>query len=660
MAIFGNKTNIEKLADATLEAVENISGTKRRRRRRMTVRILKYLSYGIIIFTAVMFLIVLAHFSLFKRVYSETANGKGGLVSAANFIKNKEFDKAIGAAEYAESNFSKAKSDLSEANESIFIKNALVMKSEIDNLIDLLDTMIYLSEAAKEGGRIGHEVKSVIRSNPDFSYSNLSTQDKRNILSYVYHSTGRIETLRSVIQNADQEIGQVRTFGILWPIRNQIGQLKSVLDEANLMLENAVPMTKLFPAMLGYPQKSSYLVLLQNSDELRPTGGFLGTFGLVETETGEFTRFETHDIYHIDMPAKDSVKVKPPYPIEKYLVPSWYMRDANWSPDWPVAARQIEWFYKLENGSLKQQYPVKDFDFVIAVTPAFITDLLKITGPINVEGVEYNEDNFTKLLEYRVEKDYVQLGIPSWQRKEVIGEIAKTIKIKIFDSPANGWMDIFRVLQASSDKKDIMIFSNGAVLEKLIEYIGLDGGLKSAPGDYLMVVDANLAAFKTDAVIDRSMDYKITERPDGLYADLKLTYRHNGGYDWRTTKYRTYTRVFVPKGSELKNVEGMTDGQPYSGIELGKTFFGAFIAIEPGKTGTLNFHYKLPDDIVKNDEYDLYVQKQPGRLSDLTVSLETQKKIESFNPTGFKVVKKQKSVNWNTDFDTDKIFKIKF
>ena len=41
----------------------------------------------------------------------------------------------------------------------------------------------------------------------------------------------------------------------------------------------------------------------------------------------------------------------PPEPLKKYLrVPSWYMRDSNWSPDFAVSAMNVEKFYRLEGG----------------------------------------------------------------------------------------------------------------------------------------------------------------------------------------------------------------------------------------------------------------------------------------------------------------------
>ena len=56
-------------------------------------------------------------------------------------------------------------------------------------------------------------------------------------------------------------------------------------------------------------------------------------------------------------------------------------------------------------------------------------------------------------------------------------------------------------------------------------------------------------------------------------------------------------------------------GEVDQGEELGKKWFGAFIAIEPGQTGRLSFSYLLPNTMsekIKNGSYTLFVQKQLG------------------------------------------------
>ena len=77
----------------------------------------------------------------------------------------------------------------------------------------------------------------------------------------------------------------------------------------------------------------------------------MGTLGVLKVKLGDLVYFKTSDAYHLDMPASLSqdFNVDPPVAIKKYLgVDRWYLRDSNWSPDWPTSAKNIQWFYNME------------------------------------------------------------------------------------------------------------------------------------------------------------------------------------------------------------------------------------------------------------------------------------------------------------------------
>ena len=127
-----------------------------------------------------------------------------------------------------------------------------------------------------------------------------------------------------------------------------------------------------------------------------------------------------------------------------------------------------------------------------------------------------------------------------------------------------------------------MVYSTDKDIESIIGKNDWSGEVKRPDGDFLMWVDANLAALKTDHAMVRKLNYSFAPTDDGQYlATASMTYTHNGGFDWRTTRYRTYARIYVPQGSKLVSSEGSinwsdTDkpGEIDSGVELGKHWFG--------------------------------------------------------------------------------------
>ena len=161
--------------------------------------------------------------------------------------------------------------------------------------------------------------------------------------------------------------------------------------------------------------------------------------------------------------------------------------------------------------------------------------------------------------------------------------------------------------------------------------------------------------------MDKMINYTVDQGINGLFADLAIHYAHQGGFDWRTTRYRTYTRVYAPLGSQLIEFDG-AKLTVYD--EFDKTVFGYFISIEPGKIASVRLRYKLPDSLAiksQNGEYELYIQKQPGNSVDyLSVDLKLLNSIKSYNPTGFNVYRSgSNQVKWEENLRIDRYYNVK-
>jgi len=640
---------------------------RKRRRRRKIYKFLKYFFLGLLGLLIFILIFLGKYLLVGKSVYSAVKIGKSNLEYAVTSIKKQSFDEAIIFSAQAEENFNFASSQLLNIKDNYFVYYINALEYQINDIEYLVKTAEILSGAISKGALLGSELQAVSSGKIGINFSKFSPTEKENILKLIYESSPELNGVKANLELASLNLAKVNCVGILFPFSRQVEEFKFQLNQGLEIISKLIPITEILPALAGYPFGTNFLVMLQNSDELRPTGGFLGTYGILEVKNSDILKFDIHDIYHLDMPVKDLLNIAPPQPIKKYLVDKWFMRDANWSPDWPTSAEKIEWFFKEENKLLpatdKQYSYNNEFNGVIAITPRLVTDLLYITGPIIIQNEEYNKDNFHRLLQYKVEKGYIHLGIPSWQRKEIIGDILKELKIKLFDLPAERLPEILNVIKDNIEEKNILIFFKDNYLENLGKELDFAGEVKESQEDYLMVVDANLGSFKTDAVVSKKIDYNLRQGINGAFVKLKITYAHHGNFDWRTTRYRTYTRVYVPSGSKLIKAEGLSDGDVETGNEFGKTYFGAFISIEPGNIGSLYFEYKLPPKIeeqVEQGNYNLYIQKQPGnKIDELVVDLNMNNDVKSYSPTGFYVEKiGNKRVKWETNLKTDREFKI--
>ena len=409
------------------------------------------------------------------------------------------------------------------------------------------------------------------------------------------------------------------------------------------------PMIELAPLILGYGTEKRYLFFFANNTELRPSLGFFGFYGTVTVRDGGMVSLEADDVYGLDFAARDAVLEKAPAPIARYLgTEKWFLRDANWSPDFSVAAADAMRLYAAERAVLG--HAPQRLDGVIALTPTLAEDLLRLIGPVTVDDLTFTPENLVSLLEYQVEYGYAESGIPEKARKGIVLKLFQEVLHRLETLPASQWGAVLALLERNLAEKQLVGYAVNAKVQGALEEWRFAGRVSAASSsaDALLVVDANLGSLKTDAVMRRALAYSVTEDADGNFiAHARMTYTNTGGFTLFTTRYRTYTRFFVPEGSILIRAEGHLQndrllnpsgalGTVDEDYAFGRTVFGMFTAVEPGETRALTITYRLPErirDALATGSYTLLVEKQSGAQSmPLTLDVRFDKKVQRARP----------------------------
>ncbi|MGB5018419.1 MAG: DUF4012 domain-containing protein [Candidatus Moraniibacteriota bacterium] len=356
----------------------------------------------------------------------------------------------------------------------------------------------------------------------------------------------------------------------------------------------------------------SFFIMLQNNYELRPGGGFLGQYGILKIKDGQILSFVVEDANLLDQRIKDAnIKITPPWPLTRYgQVRRWLLHDSNFSPDFPTNAAKAEYFYRLGGGREK-------FDGVFAINADVLNHVIGITGPITIPGFgTYTSENAAIMLEEDVEKDFLGEDVPAelkQNRKNVMKRLAAEIVRHI--SSLNDVKKIADLGLEELRNKNIQLFFKDAELQNVVAGVYWDGSVaKDWGGDFLMVVDANIGAKKSDYYVKRSLDYVVDFTGTKGVATLTYHYNHTATYgDWRTSDYHTYTRVFAPTGS--KYIEGSR--QKTGGVSTAndttfkKTIFSYKVDALMNQTLPTSIQYELPETITA-DNYQLLIQKQSG------------------------------------------------
>jgi len=351
----------------------------------------------------------------------------------------------------------------------------------------------------------------------------------------------------------------------------------------------------------------TYLVLLQNNHELRPGGGFLGQYAIVKVKNGDIESLYVEDANLLDQ--RITAKVTPPYPFERMMsIKKWKFRDSNFSPDFPTNIEKIKYFYRLSGGSTK-------FDGVVAVNADVLNAILEITGPVQVPGyaATFTSEDAAITLEEIVEKAYLGDDVDpnaKQHRKDIMKQLASIIAQKAVT--VQNIPELIRLAREQLENKNVMLYFEDESLQSQVKNVHWDGSVaQDWQGDYIMAVDANMGALKSDYYIDRHMRYEVDLTLEKPIATLTYTYTHNAPHgDWRTSDYHSYLRLYVPKGSTL--LERQMVSYPNIQEEFGKTYFGFILHTLIGRQTQAVIKYELPEHLKNDETYQLLIQKQSG------------------------------------------------
>ncbi len=507
---------------------------------------------------------------------------------------------------------------------------------------------------------------------PGMKFGDLPGETKRAILARLAASAGDFEVLAARIHIAREEFDRLPQDELFGPVKTALAPFSRQLGEAESLVTLVANTARILPQFAGLDGRSEQLLLFLNNNELRPGGGFIGSFGELAMQYGDIAALETFDVYALDDRAQASVKLVPPPAITRYLSSSkWLFRDSNWWPDFAMSARFGVERYRAEYTAVHGKD--RAVSSVIAVTPTFVSDLLAITGPIEVRGQTFRPENVADLLEYQVGFGFVKEGIPLAQRKEILADLVSALKDKLYALPLASWTRVADVTERAITRKQFMLWSADPRTQSAIETAHWGARVSPVAGhDLQLVADANLASLKSDPDVKRSMKYEIFRNTSKQWIGrTTIRYVHNGTFDFKTTRYRTFMRLYVPAGSQFVRATGTladdklknpskAPGTVDIGSEMGLTVFGAFTSVEPGETRDVSFEYVLAPSVVSAIEaggYKLDVLKQPGaRERGLTLHLDFDKNLTGASPGEDRNAWGDDIYELTTSFDTDRSF----
>lgn len=467
---------------------------------------------------------------------------------------------------------------------------------------------------------------------------------KKNGLAFIINKQGAF--LIKKLHHIQELVGEIGKLGD--KLKSQAANLGYKSDEEfaglNTKLGEADQFLSAFLKWLEAPKKQRLVVLFQNPSEIRPSGGFIGSYAIATLFQGNLLELETRDIYDPD--GQLDLKIIPPKALQG-VTDKWGARDSNWFFDFPMSARKVLEF--LEASKIYSEQGIR-FSGAVAINVDVMQDLITIVGPFELPeyGLTISDDNFLKEVQREVEsgKDK-EKGEP----KKIIKTLAPMIFMEIAKLSEAQKEDLLKKMATRLKNKDLMVYFKDPAIQRYTKELGIGGEVMALPeeftGEYLAVVNANIAGGKSDALIEQVIKFSSIIDEDGdAKNNLTVTRKHNGANEkdwWYKATNKNYLQAYVTSGSILKKTTGATPRtvvpavdyvkQGYakdqdlvaleSGDSLGREVLASWLNVKAGDSGKLSFDYQRLGvvDLSKTSLYQFIFEKQSGVGGRLEVNL---------------------------------------
>jgi len=570
--------------------------------------------------------------STLLAVEAEANQGKTELLAGAAIIKRGGASLSQAEIAQAQLDFRAADTHFGQANDSLTHGRLISIIGLIPGLDRqvaagkrLTDMGIHLSRA----GGLGVQALGVLSSKGP------KQGPGEKLLAILNAIDPKLDAVSEELRIVETDRNAIPSTGLLPPVRKAVLQFDSKYKAADInnLIAGIRTNEPVLREILGVSGPRTYLVLQQDPAELRGSGGFIGSVGFLSFDKGHMAPFTPEDVYKVDRPNGVSLLGPPgtashvdaPYPLVKiFNLPSWTLRDSNWSPDFPTAAREAEFLLDRETH--------RHVDGVIAIDPYFISKLLAVIGPTTVPETG---DVVTAVNFYATTLQRVHPETGPAVGKSFLSEAANAIFSRLLAAPSSDWVPLAQAVQAGCGSRSVQAYFNDPNAENFISRS--DCSVRVLPvADALTVVESNVGGNKDDFWMQRRYSLRLTVQPDGSVQHLLIL--HYGGLTSHgpptgTWGYTGWLRVYLPSSSSIVSISGANLD---SSIELGRQVLQGWFYVQFGATQEITVVYRTDAAGIHstNHHLELLWQKQAGRLAD-PIS------VELVVPPSWKVVKSE-------------------
>ncbi len=384
-------------------------------------------------------------------------------------------------------------------------------------------------------------------------------------------------------------------------------------------------------SILWHEKERKYLVVFQNTDEIRPTGWFMWSMWIMTLADGNIKNFEKKDVYAYEWNLKRALydKLKAPEWLDK-ITESFWLRDANYFINTRDSSRSIKFF--IEKAGYK-------IDGVVYINQNTLLDFLDETWEVDFEKLwlKVSSANFSELFSTLVEAKLFKIGT-LWTPKSILFDFIEEFTAKLLDDW--DYFAYWKILAENIQKREIMLYSFDPKENEFLQKLWLTGQV-----DYEETLDIVYPSFtsisgnKSDRYVRRAYtkNVNIDENTCEIETDFTINLRHTFSA-WDRTRIQNLFDTYDISGDNLMSIQWAWDNYQYVRVILPKDAQitpqkDIINIIEHERWKTVEFYmrtvawwesqytidYRLPNSDCK--PYDFKLVKQPGiKRYDVTIN----------------------------------------
>ena len=503
-------------------------------------------------------------------------------------------------------------------------------------LLDISQLLVLSTEDMLEG--IEPAINFLVQDESDEVIASQISSGER-IVELLEIGQGRFLEAKNLLDTAGTQIDQINLASVSTDLLLNLEQIRGFYEQIASINSILLASPDILSQIMGVDEEIAYLILAQNNDEIRPSGGYVSTYGWFTIRNGRVTDYDYSPTTAISPnPPDDSF-------LETFEIPEWWFEfqrpiyaawDGSWYADFPSTAELAMNYYNAG------QNPHSPVDGVIAIDINGFELILESLGEVFVSGYDRTVDvgNFRDVV-------YDIRTYGDREHKLFLSAVYKAIFEDWQNLNQENSSELLSALLEALTQNHIMIYLPDDNAQAVVDLLGWSASQTSVQSnDYVLVADANLGNKSNNSVI-RSLTYDVEIKPDqSRVSNLRVRYdyfdslaKNDPAVDPEfhgSRDYKTLTQIYLPDNVTILEEDNLKQSSVNQWD--GYTLVVSRVDVDYDTSERVQLTYETqssPDRIGDFYRYQLLIQKQPGsRVQDvdLQIALPNGAEILSVSP----------------------------